>query len=59
MSKGSKFTQQSYKVAEAFPFEWIKKKWREGFHVTAMATSGCALNPELLSRYQRRQCAKP
>ncbi|GLI66524.1 hypothetical protein VaNZ11_010394 [Volvox africanus] len=39
MSKGTKFTQQSYKVAESFPFEWIKKKWREGFYVTAMATS--------------------
>ncbi|EFJ40321.1 histone kinase [Volvox carteri f. nagariensis] len=38
MSKGTKFTQQSYKVAESFPFEWIKKKWREGFYVTAMAT---------------------
>ena len=42
MSKGTKFTQQSYKVSEAFPYEWIKKKWREGFHVTSMATSGCA-----------------
>lgn len=38
MSKGTKFTQQSYKVIESFPFEWIKKKWREGFFVTAMAT---------------------
>lgn len=45
MSKGTKFTQQSYKVSESFPFEWIKKKWREGFHVTAMTTSGCALSP--------------
>jgi hypothetical protein len=26
--------------ADSFPFEWIKKKWREAFHVTAMATSG-------------------
>jgi hypothetical protein len=40
MSKGTKFTQQSYKVSDSFPFEWIKKKWREAFHVTAMATSG-------------------
>ena len=38
MSKGTRFTQQSYKVADSFPFEWIKKKWREGFYVTAMAT---------------------
>ncbi|KAL6782597.1 MUT9 [Auxenochlorella protothecoides x Auxenochlorella symbiontica] len=40
MSKGTKFTQQSYKISDSFPFEWIKKKWREAFHVTAMATSG-------------------
>eukprot|EP00195_Chlamydomonas_chlamydogama_P005702 CAMPEP_0202899676 /NCGR_PEP_ID=MMETSP1392-20130828/7848_1 /ASSEMBLY_ACC=CAM_ASM_000868 /TAXON_ID=225041 /ORGANISM="Chlamydomonas chlamydogama, Strain SAG 11-48b" /LENGTH=707 /DNA_ID=CAMNT_0049585925 /DNA_START=147 /DNA_END=2270 /DNA_ORIENTATION=+ len=39
MSKGSRFTQQSYKVSDSFPFEWIKKKWREGFFVTSMATS--------------------
>lgn len=39
MSKGSRFTQQSYKVSDSFPFEWIKKKWREGFFVTAMATA--------------------
>uniref|UniRef100_A0A7S0WZX7 non-specific serine/threonine protein kinase n=1 Tax=Chlamydomonas leiostraca TaxID=1034604 RepID=A0A7S0WZX7_9CHLO len=39
MSKGTRFTQQSYKVSDSFPFEWIKKKWREGFFVTAMATA--------------------
>ena len=39
MSKGTKYTQQSYKVSDSFPYEWIKKKWREAFHVTAMATS--------------------
>lgn len=22
-----------------FPFEWIKKKWREGFQITSMATT--------------------
>lgn len=27
-------------TTDSFPFEWIKKKWREAFHVTAMATSG-------------------
>ena len=27
-------------MSEAFPFKWINKKWREGFHVTAMATAG-------------------
>ncbi|ONI15773.1 hypothetical protein PRUPE_3G060400 [Prunus persica] len=40
MSKGTPFTQQSYKVSDTFPFKWINKKWREGFYVTAMATSG-------------------
>ncbi|XP_068345787.1 casein kinase 1-like protein HD16 isoform X2 [Pyrus communis] len=40
MSKGTTFTQQSYKVSDTFPYKWINKKWREGFHVTAMATSG-------------------
>ncbi|KAK9282472.1 hypothetical protein L1049_005390 [Liquidambar formosana] len=40
MSKGTQYLQQSYKVSDSFPFKWINKKWREGFHVTAMATSG-------------------
>ncbi|XP_057976766.1 casein kinase 1-like protein HD16 [Malania oleifera] len=40
MSKGTQYLQQSYKVSESFPFKWINKKWREGFYVTAMATSG-------------------
>jgi serine/threonine protein kinase len=39
MSKGTSYTQQSYKVSDSFPFKWINKKWREGFFVTAMATS--------------------
>ena len=39
MSKGTKFTQQSYKVSDSFPFKWINKKWKEGFYVTSMATS--------------------
>lgn len=37
---GMQFTQQSYKVSESFPFKWINKKWKEGFYVTSMATSG-------------------
>lgn len=37
---GTPYLQQSYKVSESFPFKWINKKWREGFYVTAMATSG-------------------
>ncbi|PWA60577.1 protein kinase family protein [Artemisia annua] len=40
MSKGTQYTQQSYKVSDYFPFKWINKKWREGFHVTSMATMG-------------------
>ncbi|KAK4765671.1 hypothetical protein SAY86_026761 [Trapa natans] len=40
MSKGTPYTQQSYKVSESFPFKWINKKWKEGFYVTSMATAG-------------------
>jgi serine/threonine protein kinase len=40
MSKATPYTQQSYKVSEAFPFKWINKKWKEGFHVTSMTTAG-------------------
>jgi len=40
MSKGTQYTQQSYKVSDSFPFKWINKKWKEGFYVTAMGTSG-------------------
>ncbi|PKA45820.1 Casein kinase I isoform delta-like [Apostasia shenzhenica] len=40
MSKGTTYTQQSYKVSESFPFKWINKKWKEGFHVTSMTTAG-------------------
>ncbi|XP_076918291.1 casein kinase 1-like protein HD16 [Bidens hawaiensis] len=40
MSKGTPYLQQSYKVSESFPFKWINKKWKEGFHVTAMGTAG-------------------
>ena len=40
MSKGTRYTQQSYKVSDAFPFEWIKKKWKEAFYITSMATAG-------------------
>ncbi|VAH79213.1 unnamed protein product [Triticum turgidum subsp. durum] len=40
MSKGTLYTQQSYKVSDTFPFKWINKKWRDGFYVTSMATAG-------------------
>ncbi|OAY78980.1 E3 ubiquitin-protein ligase SHPRH [Ananas comosus] len=38
--KGTSYTQQSYKVSESFPYKWINKKWKEGFHVTSMTTAG-------------------
>ncbi|XP_071684517.1 casein kinase 1-like protein HD16 isoform X2 [Lolium perenne] len=40
MSKGTPYTQQSYKVSGTFPFKWINKKWRDGFYVTSMASAG-------------------
>ncbi|XP_076899817.1 casein kinase 1-like protein HD16 isoform X2 [Bidens hawaiensis] len=40
MSKGTPYKQQSYKVSESFPFQWISKKWREGFRVTSITTAG-------------------
>ncbi|XP_076900049.1 casein kinase 1-like protein HD16 isoform X2 [Bidens hawaiensis] len=39
MSRGTRYTQQSYKVSKSFPLRWISKKWRQGFHVTSMATA--------------------
>lgn len=47
MSKGTRYTQQSYKVSDAFPFEWIKKKWKENFYITSMATAGVNPKPEI------------
>jgi hypothetical protein len=40
MSKGTTYTQQSYKVSDVFPFKWINKKWKDGFSVTSMSTAG-------------------
>ncbi|PPR88838.1 hypothetical protein GOBAR_AA31839 [Gossypium barbadense] len=40
MSKGTPYTQQSYKVTDVFPFKWINKKWKEGFSVTSMTAAG-------------------
>ena len=39
-TKGTPYTQQSYKVSDVFPFKWINKKWKEGFSVTSMTTAG-------------------
>jgi len=33
---GTPCTQQSYKVSESFPYKWINKQCKEGFHVTSM-----------------------
>ena len=49
MSKGTRYTQQSYKVSDAFPFEWIKKKWKENFYITSMATAGVHYQPVQVS----------
>ncbi|XP_039853809.1 casein kinase 1-like protein HD16 [Panicum virgatum] len=40
MSLETPYSQQSCKVSESFPYKWINKKWKEGFHVTSMATAG-------------------
>ncbi|XP_047086175.1 casein kinase 1-like protein HD16 [Lolium rigidum] len=40
MSRGTPYTQQAYKVSEYFPYNWINRKWKEGFHVTSMGTAG-------------------
>jgi len=40
MSKGTPYTQKSYKFNDYFPFKWIGKKWKEGFSVTLMTTFG-------------------
>nr|XP_040246029.1 casein kinase 1-like protein HD16 [Aegilops tauschii subsp. strangulata] len=40
MSKGTPYTLQTYKVSESFPYMWISKQWKEGFHVTSMGTAG-------------------
>lgn len=37
---GTRYTQQSYKVSNSFPYKWINKKWQDGFYVTSMATAG-------------------
>ncbi|KAI6679998.1 hypothetical protein NL676_033879 [Syzygium grande] len=44
---GMKSIRQSSRVTSKFPFKLIKKKWAEGFHVTAMATAGSQWAVEL------------
>ena len=57
MSKGTRYTQQSYKVSDAFPFEWIKKKWKENFYITGMATAGLQACLECCLRQQPSSCS--
>ena len=57
MSKGTRYTQQSYKVSNAFPFEWIKKKWKENFYITGMATAGLQAWLECCMRQQPLSCS--
>ncbi|KAL5848886.1 hypothetical protein ACOSQ3_006946 [Xanthoceras sorbifolium] len=40
---GVPYTQQSYKVSDVCPFKRINKKWKAGFSVTFMTTSGSKL----------------
>lgn len=40
LPSGTHYAQQSYKVSESFPYKWINNRWKEGYYVTAMATSG-------------------
>mmetsp|Transcript_11245 Transcript_11245/g.33757 ORF Transcript_11245/g.33757 Transcript_11245/m.33757 type:complete len:736 (+) Transcript_11245:214-2421(+) len=37
MTAGTDFQRQSYKIANSLPFDWIRRKWSEGFKVTAAA----------------------
>ncbi|CAK0753731.1 hypothetical protein CVIRNUC_002242 [Coccomyxa viridis] len=39
VSKGTRWQQQSYKVDDKFPYDWVKRKWAEKFAVTSIATT--------------------
>ena len=39
VSKGTRWQQQSYKVDDKFPYDWVKRKWAEKFAITSIATS--------------------
>ena len=51
---GTLYAQQSYKLNYAVPFEWIDKKWTEGFYATSMATTGSRLAVFILQCYTYR-----
>ena len=39
MSKTTSYERQSYKLSDHFPLSWVEKKTKDGFRVTAIATS--------------------
>ena len=39
VSKGMRWQQQSYKVDDKFPYDWVKRKWAEKFAITSIATT--------------------
>ena len=39
VSKGTRWQQQSYKVDDKFPYDWVKRKWAEKFAITSIATT--------------------
>ncbi len=45
MSTGVRWQQQSYKVDERFPYDWVKKKWADKFAITSIAS--CMNNSKL------------
>lgn len=38
MSKNTQFSQKTYEVSDSFPYGWVNEKWKEGFHVTSLAS---------------------
>jgi len=36
-SQGTRYSAQLYRCSHTFPSAWIARKWRQGFHVTALA----------------------
>lgn len=37
MSKGSEYTNQTWKSSNTFPTDWIKEKWESDFYITSLA----------------------
>ena len=68
VSKGTRWQQQSYKVDDNFPYDWVKKKWGEKFAITSIATSmkngepvstrACTPDVKIGPCYERVTCIK-